>query len=238
MCSPSRCCCTLLARPGEILTREELARVLWPDGTFVDFEHGVNSAVNRAREALGDSARNPRFIETLARRGYRFVAPVERTGGPAAPLEPVPLQAASEQTSSFLASSAELPQVPANTVRGLFIALQLMYIGFYVGALANLAEIDALFSPLAHARAMLLVLIVTAALLIPVRVFLVTAVLFPRAGATAEIPADVAVPAPLRRALGAGTVPAAAPPQRGRCDRVHGPAGLLTLRPARACPHE
>src|SRR5271154_2830688 len=68
----------LLARPGEMLTREEICRELWPDGTFVDYEHGVNSAVNRLREALGDKASNPRFVETLARRGYRFVAPVER----------------------------------------------------------------------------------------------------------------------------------------------------------------
>src|ERR1700710_2094882 len=67
----------LLDRPGELLTREEISRELWPDGTFVDYEHGVNSAVNRIREALGDTAGNPRFVETLARRGYRFVAPVE-----------------------------------------------------------------------------------------------------------------------------------------------------------------
>ena len=68
----------LLERPGEMLTREEICRELWPDGTFVDYEHGVNSAVNRLREALGDKASNPRFVETLARRGYRFLAPVER----------------------------------------------------------------------------------------------------------------------------------------------------------------
>src|SRR5258707_9333799 len=68
----------LLERPGELLTREEISRELWPDGTFVDYEHGVNSAVNRLRDALGDKANSSRFIETLARRGYRFVAPVER----------------------------------------------------------------------------------------------------------------------------------------------------------------
>src|SRR5580698_5186681 len=68
----------LLERPGQLLTREEISQELWPDGTFVDYEHGVNSAVNRIREALGDTASNPRFVETLARRGYRFVAPVQR----------------------------------------------------------------------------------------------------------------------------------------------------------------
>src|SRR5579863_684062 len=67
----------LLDRAGQLLTREEISRELWPDGTFVDYEHGVNSAVNRIREALGDTASSPRFVETLARRGYRFVAPVE-----------------------------------------------------------------------------------------------------------------------------------------------------------------
>src|ERR1022692_2062213 len=55
----------LLERPGELLTREEISRELWPDGTFVDYEHGVNSAVNRIREALGDTAGNPRYVETL-----------------------------------------------------------------------------------------------------------------------------------------------------------------------------
>src|SRR6201996_7588817 len=68
----------LLEHPGQVLTREEISRALWPDGTFVDYDHGVNSAVNRIREALGDAANGARFVETLARRGYRFVAPVER----------------------------------------------------------------------------------------------------------------------------------------------------------------
>jgi len=67
----------LLDRPGELVTREELRRRLWPAETFVDFDHGLNNAVNRIREALGDRAGSPRFIETLPRRGYRFIAPVE-----------------------------------------------------------------------------------------------------------------------------------------------------------------
>ena len=175
----------MLERPGEILTREELARVLWPEGTFVDFEHGVNSAVNRIREALGDSARNPRFIETLARRGYRFVAPVTRgsdstidPGAPGHDSKTWVVAATESEATSYLATPAELPRVSPLVSRGFFIALQLMYLGYYVGALANLPEIEELFSPLAHAHAMTLVLIVTAALLIPVRVFLVTAMAF------------------------------------------------------------
>ena len=67
----------LVEQPGELVTREELRQRLWQDDTFVDFEHGVNAAVKRLRETLGDSAETPRFIETLPRRGYRFIAPVE-----------------------------------------------------------------------------------------------------------------------------------------------------------------
>ena len=66
----------LLERPGEVVRREELRNRLWPADTFVDFDHGLNAAVKRLRDALGDSAENPRFVETLARRGYRFVAPI------------------------------------------------------------------------------------------------------------------------------------------------------------------
>lgn len=66
----------LLERPGETVTREELRQRLWPAETFVDFDHGVNKAVNRIRDALGDSATSPRFVETVARRGYRFIADV------------------------------------------------------------------------------------------------------------------------------------------------------------------
>src|SRR5437868_4607320 len=66
----------LLERPGELVTREELQKKLWPADTFVDFEHSLNAAVKRLRAALNDSADRPRYIETLARRGYRFVAPV------------------------------------------------------------------------------------------------------------------------------------------------------------------
>jgi DNA-binding winged helix-turn-helix (wHTH) protein/Tol biopolymer transport system component len=67
----------LLERPGEVVTREELHARLWSADTFVDFDHGLNAAVKRLRDALGDSAENPRFVETLARRGYRFLTPVE-----------------------------------------------------------------------------------------------------------------------------------------------------------------
>lgn len=80
----------LLARPGEIISREFLRERLWPSDTFVDFDHGLNNAVMRLREVLGDSSEHPRFIETLPRRGYRFIAPVElkTQSSEGAPLEP------------------------------------------------------------------------------------------------------------------------------------------------------
>ena len=188
----------LLERPGELLTREEISRELWPDGTFVDYEHGVNSAVNRIREALGDTAGNPRFVETLARRGYRFVAPVERIAlnGDllAAPEVPSPVSVSQEEAAGaaepeaglldgILASPRELPKTSHPVVQTLFVSLQLMYVGFYVGALGNLAEIEDLFSPLSRATEILTVMIVTAAVLIPVRAFVISLVLFhaPRA---------------------------------------------------------
>src|SRR5512144_2205443 len=70
----------LLERPGRVVTREELKRRLWA-GTVVDFDHGLNTAINKLRDALGDEADTPRFIETLPRRGYRFVYPVNGASG-------------------------------------------------------------------------------------------------------------------------------------------------------------
>ena len=80
---PFQVLAALLERPGEIITREELRERIWPSDTFVDFDHSLNKAVNKVRQALGDSADNPRFVESLARRGYRFIAPVEAAQPPA-----------------------------------------------------------------------------------------------------------------------------------------------------------
>jgi DNA-binding winged helix-turn-helix (wHTH) protein len=176
----------LLARPGQVLTREEISQALWPDGTFVDFEHGVNSAINRIREALGDAAGNSRFVETLARRGYRFVAPVERVlpNAPSPSAEPAPPPSSAQANpeahplSRILSTPEDLPKSSHAIVQTLFVLLQLMYLGFYVGALVNLAEIEDLFSPLPWPTAALNLLIVTAATLIPVRAFLLCAVFF------------------------------------------------------------
>ncbi len=180
----------LLERPGEMLTREEICLELWPEGTFVDYEHGVNSAVNRLREALGDKASNPRFVETLARRGYRFVAPVERVllpedepdaNLPAPPTEPGPgpnPPARVPLPARFLSSPEDLPKSSHAIVQTLFVLLQIMYAAFYIGALANLGEISDLLSPLPLANLAFTTMLVTASLLIPVRTFLICAVLF------------------------------------------------------------
>jgi DNA-binding winged helix-turn-helix (wHTH) protein len=205
---PFQVLCLLLDRPGELLTREEISRDLWPDGTFVDFDHGVNSAVNRIREALGDTASNPRFVETLARRGYRFIAPVERIlateepGTPAATVAraeggsipgaiPDATPAAPAEAARFgggiLATPEELPDTPYAVVLTLFVLLQGMYLAFYVGALANLAEIQELLSQLNQSTYVYTALVVTAAILIPVRAFILSATLFHAPGAREKL---------------------------------------------------
>jgi len=74
---PFRVLAMLLDRPGEVVTREELRQKLWPADTFVDFDHGLNSAVARLREALEDSADEPQFVETVPRQGYRFIGHID-----------------------------------------------------------------------------------------------------------------------------------------------------------------
>src|SRR5208282_3839954 len=124
----------LAGRPREIVTRENLRERLWSSDTFVDFDHGLNSAINQLRNALGDSAANPRFIQTVPRRGYRFLSPVEiigasgrahvaaintganRDGGalPGADLDGTDSEGMS---SSILTDPRELPAVSNNVVR-------------------------------------------------------------------------------------------------------------------------
>ena len=81
---PLRVLLALLEHPGQVVTREELRHRLWPDDTFVDYERGLNAAVNRLRETLHDSANTPHLIETLPRRGYRFIGPAQADGHPPA----------------------------------------------------------------------------------------------------------------------------------------------------------
>jgi TolB-like protein/DNA-binding winged helix-turn-helix (wHTH) protein/Tfp pilus assembly protein PilF len=93
----------LLARPGELVTREEIRSRLWPQDTFIDFDHGLNAAVRRLRDALNDNAETPRFVETLPRRGYRFIAPVERLD-----IEEADQQKAGVATNATVTSTASM----------------------------------------------------------------------------------------------------------------------------------
>jgi TolB-like protein/DNA-binding winged helix-turn-helix (wHTH) protein/Tfp pilus assembly protein PilF len=110
----------LLEKPGEIVTRDELRERLWPGDTFVDFDHGLNNAVMRLREVLGDSSDRPRFIETLPRRGYRFIAPIEELQSPSAPSVPAAPQALESRHFSSTdpaASPASVAPTAASTDR-------------------------------------------------------------------------------------------------------------------------
>lgn len=120
----------LLDRAGQVVTREELRERLWAADTFVDFDHSLNTAINKLRDVLGDTASNPRFIETLPRRGYRFIAPVEWIGVDAIAAEP-----------ESSAVDHDLPRGDHRITRLLFGLLQIMYLIFYACALWRLEEI-------------------------------------------------------------------------------------------------
>src|SRR5215475_8758794 len=104
---PFQILAALLRQPGQLVTREELRSELWPDETFVDFEQGINAAVKRVRVALEDSADKPQFIETLPRRGYRFIARVDNGASPTLPAT----------LDSHLAPTLPAEEVVANTTR-------------------------------------------------------------------------------------------------------------------------
>lgn len=102
----------LLLCPRELVTREELKQKLWPSDTFGDFQHGLNAAVNRVREALGDSSDNPRFVETVPRRGYRFIAPVEANESEAKKPLPGAVPSPDQQGPSIAETPSQLPPTP------------------------------------------------------------------------------------------------------------------------------
>jgi cholera toxin transcriptional activator len=173
----------LLERPSEVITREELRQKLWPADTFVDFDHSLNTIINKLRDALSDSAANPRFIETLARRGYRFLAPVqfvaqdsaaaqaELTGAAAfpKPLSPV----------TVLTRAEDVPAVRRRYVRVLFFLIQVMYLSFYVTALALLPRVQELLErTLGYPAWAMTLLIVSAVIGLPIRLYLTSAVVF------------------------------------------------------------
>lgn len=148
----------LLERAGEVVTREELQQKLWPSDTFVDFDHSLNTAINKVRDALGDSASSPRYVETLARRGYRFIAPVQTPDQTAAARETplrhseattpsqvhAPTAAVSldrDSSSARLHPDLEVPIPRRALTRGLFALIQIMYLAFYLTALFRLHDV-------------------------------------------------------------------------------------------------
>jgi len=181
----------LLERAGDVVTREELRQKLWASDTFVDFDHSLNTAINKVREALGDSASSPRYVETLARRGYRFIAPV---------VAPVPVEAGHREAISAAAVPAnpivsaepypslvtlhpelEVPIPHRGLTRGLFALIQVMYLCFYVAALFHLHDVQRIadsFLPLWAAITLAGAVMVTAGVGIPLRFYLLSAVGF------------------------------------------------------------
>ena len=195
----------LLERPREVVTREEFRERLWLSDTFVDFDHGLNTAVNQLRNALGDSATNSRFIQTVPRRGYRFIAPVELTvsGSPALAASMDTAQVNDPDTAIdsgerdkansaasrpyVLSDPKDLPSVPSNVVRTLFSLIQAIYLTFYVvslGRLTVLGEILPVGGNLAHV--VFVTVIVTAVLGKPIRLYLLAAIAFNYRGLNAK----------------------------------------------------
>lgn len=213
----------LLGHAGELVSRSEIQQCLWADGTFVDFDHGLNTAINKIREALSDSASSPRFVETLAKRGYRFIAQVEMVdGSPASllragensesvndsveaqqavspgpsnaatgpselhlpePADAAVFQEAPVRSRTLLASPEDLPQASRPVVRTLFLLLQVMYLVFYAVSLARLEIVQNVIREMVpHTLWAVVLLIVTAAVGIPIRLYLISAAAFDAPG--------------------------------------------------------
>jgi cholera toxin transcriptional activator len=173
----------LLERSNEVVTREELRQRLWPSDTFVDFDHSLNTAINKLRDLLDDRASNPRFIETLPKRGYRFLAPVQtqETGASETPGGKIdgfssnagtPAASAPPRADVTAAPAHELPRINRTLGRALFAAFQIMYLCFYVAALWKLT------AGLVGDWGVFMAIIVSAVLAIPLRLYLLTAAAF------------------------------------------------------------
>jgi cholera toxin transcriptional activator len=163
---PFQVLAVLLERPGQVVTREELQQKLWPSDTFVDFDHSLNTAVNKVREVLSDSASNPRYVETLARRGYRFIAPVQS--------EPTRLPVVNSEIQPAATASLTIP-------RGLFAVIQVMYLCFYLAALIRLHAVEAIadsYLPGWAATTLVSTVMITAGIGIPLRCYLLSSVGF------------------------------------------------------------
>jgi cholera toxin transcriptional activator len=187
---PFQVLAALLQNAGQVVTRDDLREKIWPADTFVDFDHSLNTAVNKIRESLGDSASSPRFVETLARRGYRFIAPVDCVAAAATVSAPARTHdydpkdndpATSPAAEIALHPDLHVPVPRRGLVRALFALIQVMYLIFYVSGLAHLHDVDRVASSfLPGWRALFIVgaVLVTGAVGIPLRFYLLSAVAF------------------------------------------------------------
>jgi cholera toxin transcriptional activator len=155
----------LLEHPGVVISREDIRQKLWPADTFVDFDHSLNTAVNKIRETLGDSAASPRFVETVARRGYRFVCEVNWAESPTPP------QAVVRQSNI---PAPKLPTAHRGLTRSLFALIQIMYLIFYVEALFQWRGVEQVSWADANSPLILIVVLITAGVGIPVRFYLLS----------------------------------------------------------------
>jgi cholera toxin transcriptional activator len=177
---PFQVLAALLQHAGQVVTRDHLRETIWPADTFVDFDHSLNTAVNKIREALGDSASSPRFVETLARRGYRFIAPVDGGAAESAAAQN-PGTRAGVPAPHELHPELHVPYPRRGLVRTLFALLQAMYLIFYVSGLAHLRAAERVasgFLPGWKALVIVGAVLVTGAVGIPLRFYLLSAVGF------------------------------------------------------------
>ncbi len=191
----------LIERPEDIVTREELRNKLWAADTFVDFDHSLNTAIKKIREALGDSAVNPRYIETIARRGYRFLASVEiQTQAVTEPALQVP------SNPIVIHSELEVPIPRRALTRALFVLIQIMYLAFYLSALFHWQSIEGAVDPFlrgAPSQAVFILVVITAGLGIPLRFYLLSAAAFDYRRLGRKVLADIPADFRARSALGA-----------------------------------
>jgi len=167
----------LLTRPGELVTRQDLRDKLWSNDTFVDFDHSLNTAINKLREALGDSASSPRFVETVARRGYRFLGSVES----AQPTPGINNEINQSPPDIPFHPELEVPLPHRAVTRGLFVLIQIMYLSFYLPALFHWSQIDRItgaFLPGWQSFTVLALVLITAGVGIPLRCYLISAASF------------------------------------------------------------
>jgi cholera toxin transcriptional activator len=178
----------LLERPREVVTREELRQRLWPEDTFVDFDHGLNTAMVKLRDALGDSASTPKYVETIAKRGYRFLGNAEvilDQAAATAAKAPAPPEVVSPSVGALTAQPASaqpeadsgLPRASRNTTRLLFALTQIMYLIFYLSALFSWENTyQASFTAWGRAGTVVFVVYLATALVgLAVRLYLISA---------------------------------------------------------------